>query len=68
MTHYFVTKTVQFSGDHEVHKSDCQFLPPPEQRISLGEFLSCQEAMREARRHYPQVNGCFFCIRECHTR
>ncbi|HWL17560.1 MAG TPA: hypothetical protein VNR00_18265 [Opitutus sp.] len=68
MDPYYVSKTAQFNGDHEVHKHGCQFMPEPHDRIYLGEFYSCHEAMKDARRHFPQVNGCYFCVRECHTR
>tara|TARA_Y100001956_G_scaffold43096_1_gene42072 strand:- start:1848 stop:2054 length:207 start_codon:yes stop_codon:yes gene_type:complete len=67
MENYYVNKNVQTNGDHEVHKTGCSFLPSPDNRIYLGAFSNCKEAVLEAKRIYSQVNGCYFCSRECHT-
>lgn len=67
MHRYYVNKNAQDNGDHEVHQQGCDFLPQPENRIYLGTFSSCHEAVVAARQHYSQVNGCYFCSRECHT-
>ena len=67
MAKYYVNKNAQANGDHEVHKSGCQFMPKPENRIYLGDFANCHDAVREAKRHYRQSNGCYFCSRPCHT-
>ena len=64
---YYVNKNAQTNGDHEVHKDGCKFLPNAENRIYLGLFSSCAPAVREAKRHYTQSNGCYFCSRACHT-
>jgi hypothetical protein len=34
----------------------------------LGEFSNCKPAVREAEKHYNQVNGCKTCSNECHTQ
>ena len=67
MAHYYVNNNAQPNGDHEVHKQDCTFLPLPQNRIYLGDFASCAPAVTEARKHYRQVNGCYFCAKPCHT-
>lgn len=67
MKKYYVNKNAQSNGDHEVHKSGCSWLPKRENRIYLGEFSSCKGAVREAKKHYSQVNGCYYCSNECHT-
>jgi len=67
MALYYVNKNAQSNGDHEVHKSGCQFMPDPENRLYLGDFPSCHGAVREAKKYYPQSNGCYFCSRECNT-
>lgn len=67
MANYYVNKNAQSNGDHEVHKSECSFLPEVENRIYLGSFNNCKEAVKEAKKHYTQVNGCYYCSRECHT-
>lgn len=67
MAFYYVNKNAQDNGDHEVHKSDCLFIPLPTNRLSLGSHASCKSAVREAKKYYPQSNGCYFCSKECHT-
>lgn len=67
MARYYVNKNAQANGDHEVHEYSCSFLPATENRIYLGDFSTCGPAVREARNHYSQVNGCYYCSRPCHT-
>ena len=64
---YYVNRQAQANGDHEVHRSDCAYLPSESNRIHLGTFSNCRDAIREARKHFSQVDGCYFCSRECHT-
>lgn len=67
-SNYYVNRNAQTNGDHEVHTSGCNFMPDPENRISLGSFDSCREPVRIAKRdHYSQSNGCYYCCNECHT-
>ncbi|MCX6168671.1 MAG: hypothetical protein NTX65_05005 [Ignavibacteriales bacterium] len=68
MSSYYVNKNAQTTGEHEVHKSGCSFLPTAENRIYLGEFSNCKEAVKEAKKHYSNVDGCYYCSTECHTR
>ena len=67
MTRYYVNKNAQNNGDHEVHKSGCQYLPLEANRIDLGDFNNCQDAVAAAKKHYRQCNGCWYCSRSCHT-
>ncbi len=67
MAKYYVNKNAQSNGDHEVHKEGCSYMPHSDNRIYLGSFLTCQEAVNAARAHYSQVNGCYYCSRACHT-
>jgi hypothetical protein len=64
---YYVNKQAQQNGDHEVHKSNCSYLPAKENQLYLGTFDDCHDAVREARKYYSQVNGCYWCSRACHT-
>lgn len=68
MARYYVNKNGQTNGDHEVHTSTCSWLPDAENRIYLGEFLTCWPAVLEARKYYTQVNGCYYCSNGCHTQ
>lgn len=67
MKRYYVNKNAQSNGDHEVHRYGCNRMPEAENRIYLGRFRTCHGAVREARKHYIQVNGCYYCSRACHT-
>ena len=68
MALYYVNKNEQLNGDHEVHKEGCQFLLTINNRIHLGDFSNCHDAVVEARNHYQLVIGCYYCSRACHTR
>lgn len=67
MASYYVNKNAQANGDHEVHTSDCDYLPVPANRQYLGVFSNCRDAVAEARKHYRQCNGCYYCSNACHT-
>jgi len=67
MALYYVNKNAQLNGDHEVHKEGCVFMPLPQNRLFLGNFYTCTDAVREAKKTYAQSNGCRTCSRECHT-
>lgn len=68
MDFYYVNKNEQPTGEHEVHKLSCSHLPEERNRIYLGSFSSCSEAVREAKKHYDNVDGCKYCCPACHTR
>jgi len=67
MASYYVNKLAQENGDHEVHKSDCPYMPSAGNRLYLGEFSSCHGPVWEAKKRYSQVNGCYYCSGDCHT-
>lgn len=68
MALYYVNKNAQWNGDHEVHELGCSFMPYDENRKYLGNFFNCRDAVREAKKHYSQVNGCYYCSNDCHTQ
>jgi len=68
MASYYVNKNAQDNGDHEVHTTGCSYMPNPANRIYLGDYTSCQPAVQEAKKHYSQVNGCYYCSNPCHTQ
>lgn len=65
---YYVNKNEQDNGDHEVHKSGCAWMPEVENRIYLGDFSNCSQAVKKAKEYYNQVNGCYYCSNDCHTQ
>lgn len=65
---YYVNDNPQPNGDYEVHVTTCYYFPRISKRTYLGEFETCQEAIREAKKRYKTANGCSTCCRPCHTR
>lgn len=65
---FYVNKYAQPTGEHEVHLSNCAWLPDAENRIYLGDFATSQAAVKEARKYYSCVDGCKHCCPESHTR
>ena len=68
MSRYYVNNNAQSNGDHEVHTIGCSYLPELGNRTYLGDFDSCKPAVKEAKRHFSQVNGCYHCSKPCHTQ
>jgi len=64
---YYVNDNSQHNGDHEVHIQSCIYYSRMTNKRYLGEYDSCQDAVREAAKIHPQVNGCVSCCRPCHT-
>ena len=64
---YYVNKNAQSNWDHEVHNSSCSRLPDSANRLYLGIFSSCKDALKEAKKHYNDVDWCYYCCNECHT-
>ena len=67
MAAYYVNSNAQDNGDHEVHTPGCEHFPEPQNRVYLGDFTNCADAVREAKKRYPQSNGCYYCANPCHT-
>lgn len=67
MKKYYVNKNAQNNGDHEVHDENCRFLPNIDNRKYLGQFSSCKDAVKEAKKEYSKSDGCKTCSNECHT-
>lgn len=65
---FYVNKHAQSTGEHEVHRFNCVWLPDAENRIYLGDFSTSQAAVEEARKYYNCVDGCEHCCPESHTR
>ncbi len=67
MPRYYVHKKPDDDGNHEVHRAGCFDLPLEKNRIDLGVFNTCHPAVRKAREHYTNVDGCIHCSKACHT-
>ena len=64
---YYVNRNAQPTGEHEVHRSDCAWLPDAENRIYLGVFSDGKAAVKAAKQCYSNVDGCYYCCNEAHT-
>ena len=65
---YYMNTNAQENGDNEVHEDGCAWMPDPKNRKELGEFGSCEDAVEEAKKTYPDTaNGCVHCSKACHT-
>lgn len=65
---YYVNKndTENPGKHHEVHNEDCYLLKVIEEKIYLGEFPSCKEAVERAKLYYSDADGCIHCCPACH--
>ncbi len=66
MAKYYVNTNPQANGDHEVHKDGCSRMPEPANRLYLGDFSNCRDAVQAAKKHYAKSDGCYYCSNECH--
>lgn len=66
--HYYLNENEDYKKNHEVHTGDCTYLPDVTNRYYLGYFSSCKDAIEDAKAKKPSwnIDGCFFCSRECH--
>lgn len=70
MFKYYVNKQTNGNPNynHEVHTEYCRYLPSIENRVYLGIFASCSEAVKKARMVYPNSDGCAICCPQCHKQ
>lgn len=66
---YYINKKAQSTGEHEIHKYDCNYLPVEENRVFLGAFENFETAKKEAiKSGFNNVDGCAFCCPEGHRK
>ena len=63
---YYINKKEQSEGFHDIHTSDCTYLPDAEYKQYLGVFTHCKHALQGAKTLFTKVNGCPYCIKECY--
>lgn len=68
MKKYYVNNHAQVNGDHEVHESSCIYLPMMTNKKYLGEFSTCEQAVKVAKTYYSTSDGCRICSPACHKR
>jgi hypothetical protein len=62
--YYYINKNEHSNGDHEVHTRNCRHLPRTNNRRYLGFLTDTDEALREAKKMYPNCQRCVFCCGE----
>ncbi|SDB21512.1 hypothetical protein [Bauldia litoralis] len=77
MAKYILNQNQQDSAsgaNNELHDETpgaCNRLPLSSNRLDVGYFSNCGEAMAEARRKYPslssRLDGCYYCCPTCHS-
>ena len=70
MINYYLSKVIRKHDEKfPIHRESCKLIPGPNDRIYLGNFHNCQEALDYATRHYNmQIDGCLECSVECHKK
>lgn len=65
MNHYYVNDNAQAdSGQHEVHKDSCSYLPIIRSKTYLGIYVYSSEALKKAKTIYVTADGCAYCCPE----
>lgn len=69
MAQCYVNSQAQPNGDHEAHRIPCPRPANESNRVYLGFFNTCNQAVAVARRRFPlwRINGCYWCSHPCHT-
>ncbi|PKL30884.1 hypothetical protein CVV43_05095 [Candidatus Saccharibacteria bacterium HGW-Saccharibacteria-1] len=71
MAYFYINRNAQEDGYHEVHNdnNNCSHPPLTENRVRLGIYNTCSEAIAAARKANPGllIDGCYYCT-NCNTR
>lgn len=65
---YYYNKSTDEHGNHEVHTGNCTYCPNEYNRVYIGLYTSCSEAIAAAKQQTGKSNfdGCYWCCRPCH--
>jgi hypothetical protein len=65
MAYYICNKLSDSNGEHEIHVSNCPFLPALENRVFVGNYPEVYQAIRHLKTKYAKqyfiFYGCPFC-------
>ncbi len=67
MIKYYISTYHDPDKGHEIHKEDCRYMPDIKNRMYLGSFYNCQQAVRLAKLTFPNSEGCKFCMSGCNN-
>ena len=67
MKDYYFNSSADDKGNHEVHTRDCSWLPNINNRVYIGYYSNCKDAISAAKNQHPSksFDGCFWCCRNC---
>jgi hypothetical protein len=65
MCKYYLNKRSLLNGYFPVHKENCPFLPERKNRIDLGKYDNCYDAVNKAQNLILNSDGCYYCIKRC---
>ena len=65
MYNYYLNKRPLINGYYSVHKEGCPFLEEKNERIYLGKYESCYDAIKIAKQAALNSDGCYFCLKGC---
>lgn len=68
-TFYYYNKNLDKNGNHEVHTSECSYLPAVHNRAMIGYLNDCHSAIQRAKQDTGKTNfdGCYHCCHPCHN-
>jgi hypothetical protein len=61
LNYYYVNLQPKSNGVHEVHKGGCNHLPYYKNRVFLGLFTNCEDAVLKAKQRFITAIGCRYC-------
>ncbi|KZX58080.1 hypothetical protein A3710_20810 [Stutzerimonas frequens] len=62
---YYLNENADIEGDNEMHRLGCSKMP--KNKLYVGTFSTCREALSEAKKMLSTADGCAFCCPNCHT-
>lgn len=65
MKAFFISTEQKGIEKYQIHQEGCEFLPNFNERIYLGIFKKCDEALDEAKKVSENLKVCPFCSKEC---
>lgn len=65
---YYYNKNLDSKGNHEVHTSECSYLPAALNRVMIGYENDCNAAIQRVKKETGKTNydGCYHCSYPCH--
>ena len=65
---YYVSNEPNEEGAHVVHRSTCGYIPSGKKQTFLGNYTDVHDAVEEAKKIYPVIDGCFYCCYAFHHK